>query len=275
MQLSLLTIFSTSLVLAAAFAFIGAVIINFASVYLQKERSHRHKLRVLTAAHEKTLLESRMEIQENTRQHISREIHDNIGLSLSLTKLYLNSISWNELNEAKSQVHDAINTLTRSIADLRSVAWTLNADVITSQGLLAAVTEELNRIERLGIFTIEHLVIGESFHFPSQQDLIIFRVIQESLNNIIRHSCASRVILKMEYTTDSLVIRIKDDGVGFKANDNSKRTSAGLANMRERMKLIGAEIKITSAPGYGTTIQLKIPSKNGTQYPSYQSSPGG
>ncbi len=105
---------------------------------------------------------------------------------------------------------------------------------------------------------------GDEFHFPDQKSIFIFRMYQEMMNNIIKHSKATHVMVIIVYSgNDTFVMNIQDDGVGFdlqqKKESSSGSSGLGLKSMRNRAKMIGADLSIESEPGKGTTISVKVP----------------
>jgi signal transduction histidine kinase len=202
---------------------------------------------------------AQLEMQEDTFQHISKEIHDNISLSLTLAKLNLNTLNWNEKEKNISQVNSSINLISQSIADLSNISKSLNSDIINSQGLITAIKNEIDRIRETGLFDIDMDIMGESLYMDIQKELIIFRIVQESFNNIIKHAGATQVSLRLNYTQKNLQLSIKDDGIGFVRSDHIAAGKAGLKNMETRTKIIGGEMYLESIPDRGTFISFNFP----------------
>src|SRR5262249_29305269 len=151
--------------------------------------------------HERNLMSAQLEMQETTFQQISREIHDNISLSLTLAKLQLNTLSQADTNEFASKVNNAVELLGRSINDLSDISRSLNADIIRQQGLIKALYDELRRIREAGLFTLDHWLTGTPVYMDPEKELVIFRVIQEAFNNIIKHAGAQHTEINLHYDT--------------------------------------------------------------------------
>jgi signal transduction histidine kinase len=211
--------------------------------------------------HEKILMTSQLEIQEQTFQNISREIHDNISLSLTLAKLHLNTLDWNDKQNASEKVETSVNLLTESISGLSDISKSLNADIIIQHGLLQAIEDELQRIRQAGLFNLDFEVKGIPVYMDNQKELILFRIVQEAFNNIIKHAEAGNVKLVLHYTAETLVLSIKDDGKGFETAGASTHNHAGLKNMEARIKILKGGMKIDSRPGKGTNLSFSIPLK--------------
>src|SRR5207253_2048785 len=129
------------------------------------------------------LLKTQIEVQEQTFQHISREIHDNINLSLTLAKLNLNTLNWEDLLQVKCAVKSSVETLGTAIVDLSNLSKSTSTDTIKNLGLLTSIQLEIERIRSTNKFLINLNVFGDPFYLDSEKELIMFRIIQEAFNN--------------------------------------------------------------------------------------------
>jgi two-component system, NarL family, sensor kinase len=227
--------------------------------YRKRQVQFQMNLAQIQLDHEKTLMTAQLEIQEQTSQHISREIHDNITLSLTLAKLHLHTLDWNDKKASDEKVDTSINLLTNSIAQLSDISKSLNADIIIQHGLLKAIEDELQRIRQAGLFALDYELTGTPLYMDNQKELIIFRIIQESFNNIIKHAEADNARLVLHYNTVKLVATISDDGMGFDTELSGANHHAGLKNMETRIKVLKGEMNISSRPGKGTVLSFNIP----------------
>ncbi|HEU4470501.1 MAG TPA: ATP-binding protein [Flavisolibacter sp.] len=208
------------------------------------------------------LLKTQIEIQEQTFHNISREIHDNINLSLTLVKLNLNTLNLRETKTAERDVKSSINIISSAIADLSNLSKSINPELIRNLGLTKAVSAELEKVGQMAHLQIEFEIKGEQVFMDSEKELVLFRIIQESFNNIIKHSNATKVTLQMNYGDSILTIRISDNGLGFDAKAalaEKGGNKAGLSNMQTRAKLFGGRVNIQSDPGNGTHLDITIP----------------
>jgi signal transduction histidine kinase len=240
---------------------VGMVLFIVMMLYLYSKRQAQFKkgLEQIKLDHEKTILATQLEIQEQTFQNISREIHDNISLSLTLAKLNLHTLDWNKKEKAGEQVNSSINLISKSIAELSDISKSLNADIIIQDGLLKAIEEELHRIRQAGLFTADYEVTGVPVYMENQKELIIFRIIQEAFNNIIKHAAAANAKLLVHYNAEKLIITISDDGKGFDKTLTGINRQAGLKNMETRIKLLKGTMDISSQVGKGTALSFTIP----------------
>jgi len=209
--------------------------------------------------YEKSLITTQLEIQEQTFQNISREIHDNIGLSLTLAKLQLNTFDWSEIEKSSAKLESSIQLLSASIAQLSDISKSLNADIIIQQGLLQALEEETQRIRQADQFELRYEVKGSPVFMDSNKELIIFRIIQEAFNNVIKHANASAVQLQLDYCPEQIQILVTDNGRGFDPERNRNGGNAGLKNMETRAQILKGEMQVFSSAESGTNLIFTIP----------------
>jgi signal transduction histidine kinase len=146
------------------------------------------------------------------------------------------------------------------MSDLRDLAKGMSSDRIKVLGLYDSVIQEAERISRAGSLRIEVSSNGEKQEPDHQKQLVIFRVIQECFQNIMKHAQAAHVKVDFTYQPESFDISIQDDGKGFEFNaERTATTGLGLMNLFNRVNLVGGEAKVNTAPGRGTQILLHIP----------------
>ena len=246
----------TVVVICIIFFLVGMIIFLFYT-YKKTQAANARKLELLALRNERDYILSKLEIQEDTFNYISREIHDNINLGLTLAKLHLNTIVTADINTGK-KISDITALLTDAIEDLRNLSHAFNGDVIQSQGLLTALQFEVGRLEKLGIYKIIYEVTGETSFLDAKKELIIFRIIQESITNILKHANATTISISINYGSDSLTVIIKDNGKGINFETTGQKGN-GLPNMHLRAKSIGGIFNITSLPQEGTQSTINIP----------------
>jgi signal transduction histidine kinase len=223
-------------------------------------RSSQEKLSALSS----TLLSA----QENERQRISLELHDELGQSLALLKLRLRSIE-RKLDaarpEIKQECDETINSLDEIIESVRRISHDLCPSVIESLGLCVALRSLMNDFAKhfgvkltLDMERIEHL-------FSRESQILIYRIFQEAFSNIGKHAHAENVRVSIRKDERAIIILIEDDGKGFEPdmiNSGKPRPRGmGLAAMKERVRMLGGQMTITSRDGEGTRIRLTLPSR--------------
>lgn len=228
-------------------------------IFRNRQMSFQQSFKKVQDDYEKNLISAQLEIQEQTFQNISREIHDNISLSLTLAKLQLNTFDWNEKEKSSGKLESSIQLLGKSIAQLSDISKSLNADIIIQQGLLKALEEETDRIRQADQFELRYEVKGSPVFMDSNKELIIFRIIQEAFNNVIKHARATAVQLQLDFCPEQLQILIADNGKGFSPAHHQNRGNAGLKNMETRVNILKGEMQVFSSPETGTNLIFTIP----------------
>lgn len=241
---------------------LAILIISLLYVYRKKQLDNRQRIDSMKLDYEKALLKTQIEVQEQTFQHMSREIHDNINLSLTLAKLNLNTLDWGNIPKIQTTIKSSIDTLGTAITDLSNLSKSTSTETIKNLGLLNAIKLEIEKIRFTKKFIIDFRTTGDSVFLDSEKELVIFRIIQEAFNNAIKHSNATNVNLTLNFKSDHLKVVIDDNGKGFEPaiiHLSSANTAAGLKNMYTRTKLFGGQFELKSKLGMGTKITFKLP----------------
>lgn len=254
-----LFILASGLLISAMAVFIVTILF----LYKKKQFAYYKTIEELKLDYEKNLLHTQLEIQEQTFQHISREIHDNINLSLTLAKLNLNTFDWNNSVKAKNKIDSSLQQISKAITDLSDLSKGLNSELINNQGLIEVLRKETTRLREANLFELDYIVTGNPVFMESQKELVIFRIIQEAFNNIIKHASATSVKLNLEYSFDHISVLITDNGKGFckeaVEQNRNKESNAGLNNMQKRAALLDGRTIIDSALDCGTSVFVTIP----------------
>lgn len=250
----------TTIILVPLLLFVFTItMLTFFFTFRRKRIEFKHEKQLMQLTFTQTLLESQLEIQEQTFNYISQELHDNVGQILSLAKVQANIMS--ESQSGSGELLNGIKeNIDKALADLRDVAKSLSSERIRSLGLYNAVMAETERITKSGIMLVTCLLQGQEREIDRQAKLILFRMVQEGLQNCIKHSGASRINMLFSYQTEGLEVTIQDDGRGFDLQESLQQKSGlGLQNMATRAALVGGAYHIESAPNKGTVITIKIP----------------
>ncbi len=238
-------------------------ILIFFNHYRKKQRLNFTEKENMKSTFQQILLQSQLEIQEQTLKNISEEIHDNIGQVLSLAKLHLGTMDKNNPVLLEEKIQDSKYLVGKAIQDLRHLSHSMNTDYINEMGLPGALEYELNMIGKSGLYETVFFIEGTVQKLDKQKELILFRIVQEVLNNIIKHAKAKNISLLINYQGDQIEVIINDDGDGFdltpvQQNENNN-FGLGIKNMHNRAKLINSIFAIESTLGKGTTVTLTIP----------------
>ncbi|WP_170069443.1 sensor histidine kinase [Spirosoma pollinicola] len=214
--------------------------------------------------YQRELLQSQIEIQNQTLQQVANDLHDNVGQLLTVVVMRLNALE-DEVAEptqqaAVLQTRDLVRTV---IADVRTLSKTLDHDTVRRFGLLPSLTLELERIQRTGRIQAELSTLGEPYILGEQVEIVLLRMTQESLNNALKHAQAKNLHVLADFKSDSFILTISDDGRGFSVQKATARqldeAGSGLTNLYRRATLLGGTCVITSQPGAGTRVDIRMP----------------
>ncbi|MEM6722187.1 MAG: ATP-binding protein [Bacteroidota bacterium] len=248
-------IVTTSLLLL----FSGAII-YFLFKYQRKRYIHKQELNELKESFNKILLNSKIQIQEQTLNHISKELHSNIGQLASLININLSGILLK--TDQKDEIFETKVLAKTLLSELKAISTNLNTDYIMKIGFEKALKSELNRVSKVVKYPINFNIEGNVFSLGAEKEIILFRLSQEVINNIIRYAEANEINVNLVYSNDVIKLDIEDNGIGFDIDsikkDGIKNNSTGLINIEKRAKVINAEIKIISKINEGTKVSLLI-----------------
>jgi signal transduction histidine kinase len=203
--------------------------------------------------------------QEEVRKKLARDLHDGPTQTVSTMVMQVDFIK-KLLERDPEKVPAELDRLSRSgqqaIHEMRTMLFDLRPLVLETQGLPAALQLFVERHQAEGRARL-HLHLDEGVgRYPAQVEGAIFSIVQEAVNNALKHAQAQNIWLRLAEKGETLVVEVEDDGVGFSLEtvlQAYERERFGLLNMRERAQLLGGELTIVSAPGQGTTVMLRIP----------------
>lgn len=253
-QIQLLVFVTTIIVLILAIT-----LIVFFFYFQQKKTNYLIQQREIKKRFEEEINKSKIEIQEQALQSISWEIHDNVGQLLSTAKMQLNMIQYALPEETKETIEEVNTTVGKSLQELRGLAKSLNPENIKNKGLLDAITQEIDRYNRLNFLNATLTISEHTYSLTNEKEIIIFRILQEFCNNTLKYSKAKNLNISFTFNKNSLEIIAKDDGIGFDIHDTSKHKGIGLLNMKSRGALIDAEVTLKSEINKGTTLYINCP----------------
>lgn len=221
---------------------------------------------------EQELLESRSQlrelsaylqsVREEERTRISRELHDELGQSLTAIRIGLGVLEtqhalqdndWlGNLQKLKQIADSTVESVQRIATDLRPL-------ILDELGLSSAIDWLLESFGERSKVAYELILPPTPLDFNRDISTAIFRILQEALTNVSRHSHATSVVVELRETGDSVMLKITDNGKGIDVDGDSRENSLGLIGMRERAYMLGGKLKIQSRPGAGTSIDMLIP----------------
>ncbi|AMR34267.1 hypothetical protein A0256_23845 [Mucilaginibacter sp. PAMC 26640] len=253
----------TNLVVTTTLIFLlaPASVLLYIFVYNTRKKKHGEEKEFMKLTFEAELVKTQLEVQEQTLQTIGTDLHDNIGQLLSLTSLTLGSIELEGLPEEQDKINSAIELAGQSIKELRMLGRLIQGTQLVDLGLSQAISQEVRWLERSGKYSVVFTDENNQLNLKNtEKDLIVFRVVQETINNIVKHAKATQIVIELKRMDGILSLAITDNGEGFdtgKLTDTQK--GMGLFNMSKRVNLSGGQLDLTSHPAKGTTVNILIP----------------
>lgn len=200
--------------------------------------------------------------QENERRRIARDLHDQVGQILTALKMSLETIAAGELPVSPA-MRRSLELAEEALNHTRSLTASLHPHILEDLGLAAAVRQQLEKFVQPQLQNVQVSIKLDPPRGIPANELVAFRVMQESLTNVVRHASASRLKVMLEALEGSLHIAVADDGDGFETNqsrfDTRRPTSLGIASMRERVAEVGGQFTIESEEGEGTVVRAVLP----------------
>jgi PAS domain S-box-containing protein len=200
-------------------------------------------------------------VREQEKSRIARELHDELAQSLTALKMdtiWMRDHVGDEDAPAQEKISEMLSMLDAAVASVRRIAADLRPLVLDDLGFVPAIEwVAQNFTQRTGIPC--ELRVDESLELEEPFATGVFRIVQESLVNVGKHARATKVEVEVKTSGDDLLLRVQDDGIGFRPNAPRKPQSLGLVGLRERAMLMRGDVKVESAPGTGTVIEARIP----------------
>ena len=248
----------TDIVIFVVFTTLFVLLVLIATVllfriYLKRKNRLLMEKEMMSIEFEQTLLRSKLEIQEQTFTYIAKEIHDNIGQVLSLVRININTLSPAQ-DEGKIDLMD--NLMEKAITDLRNLSHSLDTDLIRNVGWVKATEKLFSTLQKTNTYTV---IIEKEENLPelgTEKSIILYRMIQEVINNIIKHASAKEIKFELFRQGQKAVINIRDNGKGF--DTALAGGGAGLQNLKSRAKMINADFNIQSEPQKGTLVTISV-----------------
>ena len=234
----------------------------FFVTYQKKMLKKQLELNETKAKQQEEILLNTISAQEKERKRIAQDLHDEVGAMLSVVKLNVGRIERkSEESVAKELAAETKSYLDEVITQVRRISRSLLPPSLEKLGLFFALEELANWVNKAEQLKIVCRKSGEQFRFDNKKELAVFRIVQELLNNAIKHSEATIIFVSTRFTPDyNLMISISDNGKGFNLEEKMN-SGLGLKNLDSRIQIIGAKFKMKSKPGKGTTAIIYLDTK--------------
>jgi signal transduction histidine kinase len=234
-------------------------IVVFIMIYQKKMLQEQEKRRILDVEYQQKMIQSQIDSQEIERRRIAADLHDSIGSLLWAAKLNIGFMgrSINLEGELKDSYNEVMKILDQSIDSVKRISWELTPEAFQHTGLSSSIKEMCSRLDGKGL-SLMFQEVGMGIFWKDDRALMVFRIVQELINNAIKHANARKIKIELNWKPDALIIEVSDDGVGFKPTD-TMRNGLGWWNITHRSKKIGASVMINEHVQMGSAIELMVP----------------
>jgi len=234
-------------------------LVIFLIVHKKKRYEHLLEKQQMENTYQTQLLQSRLEVQEQSFRYFSEEIHDNIGQLLSIVKMQLYNIrNSSHEDDIVHKASDCNELLGKAITDLRNISHSLNSGYVSKAGLADAVEKDMEYIRSAKDIKCTLHPEGDERSLGTERELMVFRIIQEAVGNAVKHAAPSAIDVFLNYKDpNSFCVTIADNGSGFDTRVHATG-GIGLSNMQVRARLLNGNIDVISAKDQGTKVILSI-----------------
>lgn len=237
---------------------LSAMVLIMKYIIKQKQKfQEEEKNKSMQANYRQEVLESQVEVQRQAFERVGSELYDNIGQMLSVVKMYLYSLEETELNqEQRTFIQQTNDIVGKSITDLRGVIRQLEGCMAQDFDLQECVRQYLQRVRKNYKVTTELQVTGTAYSLDYEQEIVLFKVIQEIVTAIFKETKASYLTIKLNYDPEPLRIVVESDGQALSGSKQKLRNSVW-QDIQRRTKLIGGKCTLVSKAGAGTKVTLE------------------
>jgi signal transduction histidine kinase len=247
---------------AAGMLVMAGTIILFIFLYQKKTLQEQLKRKNLDAEYQQKMLGAALEWQENERIRVSKDLHDDVGMMLMTMRTCLNSVTEKSLSE--NVIPDIRELVDKTHETIRRLSWDLMPSTLERFGLMQTIKEMCDRLRARGSVPVEFKEINTPLTLDKNQETLLYRIIQESVTNALKHSRATKIEIVFHWCNPFLYISISDDGVGFdfpvERNNIKIRQGLGLLNIESRANILGGHLTFqkNSPSGVIVTVKLKV-----------------
>jgi signal transduction histidine kinase len=227
------------------------------------QENHVHEARIAQLETERQVVagEAVMKGQEEERGRLAKDLHDGLGGMLSGVKFSLTNMKSNVILDEENMLvfERSLDMLDHSIVELRRVAHNMMPEVLVRFGLSEALKSYCESLRASKMFKIDYQSVGITERLPEKTEIFIFRIVQELLNNVVKHAHASQVLVQLANHDGEVNLTIEDDGLGFEACGERSTIGAGLTSVQSRVDYLKGKLDIQSKPGEGTSVHVTLP----------------
>jgi signal transduction histidine kinase len=224
----------------------------------QQQKLHLFEVERIRQEHQISLLSAMLEGQEQERTRLARDLHDGLGGLLSGIKLQLSTISPTlDVSQSQLLVENTMQRIDDAMDELRRIARSMMPEILIKYGLGEATIEYCRGLKKTGVKNVVCQVFNFQTTMEHTRQVVLYRIMQELVNNAIKHADAEQILVLLQQTGDMVFLTVEDDGKGFDTAAGNGLKGAGLANIQARVDFLGGKIEIQSETGTGTTILIE------------------
>lgn len=213
---------------------------------------------------EKTAVSARLEERDLLVAEFSREIHDNIGQLATMVRMHLQVLEKQVTDAPQQKTIDGAMTFANALMDsIQHISYSMDGSYIHEEGLFNAIGWQVDQIRSSRAIDIRLESPGTDIPLTVQQALVVYRIAQEAISNVLHHAGASELVIRLHYTDNEFTMDIMDDGKGFDPAV-TKSGKVGIRNMEHRAQILGGKLEVKSWLDSGTTVRLVVPLGNNT-----------
>lgn len=241
--------------MSSIFVMVALFVINYFIYFKRRKETITEEHLKMKAKFQTQLLQSRIEVQEETFQQIGKELHDNVGQLLSTSRMLI-GLTERALQNPPDTLLTANATLGQAINEIRSLAKSLDKEWLERFSFSENIQTMIERINAGRTIAVDYLQTVE-LPLRSDEQIILFRIVQEAIQNAVKHAVPTHMRITVEPEEHHYRITIIDDGKGFEMSAVKK--SMGITNMQHRVQLLQGTIQFNSIPDGGTTVAIRLP----------------
>lgn len=245
------------IILTCIFLLAGLFLFLFVNLYNQRKKKFLRETAAREADFRQQLLQSQLEVQEQTRTYLAQELHDNVGQTLGSVRMLI-GVANRQLVTVPASLQQADNRLEQALSDLRALSRSLNPAWLANFSLEENLRTEALRLQSAGLARVDLDLSRDLVLLHHERQLLLFRIIQEAIQNSLKHGKASHISIHITSADNWLTTEITDNGLGF-LPDQPSLNGMGLLHLRQRARLLEGRIDWDSAPGQGTTVSIHTP----------------
>lgn len=242
-------------IISAIFVMVAVFVIVYFIYFKRRKEKMADENRKMKEVFQTELLQSRIEVQEQTFQQIGKELHDNVGQLLSTSRMLI-GLTERELKNPPDTLLTANATLGQAINEIRSLAKSLDKEWLERFSFSENLQTVIDRINAGAMIKASYQE-EDPLLIRSDEQIIVFRIVQEALQNAVKHADATSISVRLWKEEAGYNIHVTDDGRGF--DTATVRKNMGLSNMEHRVHLLKGSINIQSSPSKGTDVHICLP----------------